>query len=63
VGRRLWWGAVAGTTAGLAMLAYALGLAGLGRSECLQPYLALSVSMPSPTTNRPCSLPEHVRHL
>ena len=44
MGRRLWWGALAGATAGLAMLACALGLAGLGWSECLQPYLALSVS-------------------
>jgi hypothetical protein len=43
VGRQLWWGALVGATAGLAMLACALGLAGLGQPACLRPFLDLAV--------------------
>lgn len=42
LGGRLWWGAVAGATAGVAMLACALGLAGLGNPGCLRPVLSLA---------------------
>ena len=43
MGRQLWWGALVGATAGLAMLACALGLAGLGQPTCLRPFLDLTV--------------------
>ena len=43
MGRQLWWGALVGATAGLAMLACALGLAGLGQPTCLRPFLDLAV--------------------
>jgi len=36
MGQRLWWGALAGTTAGLAMLACTFGLAGLGQTGCVR---------------------------
>ena len=47
MGQRLWWGALAGTTAGLAMLACAVGLAGLGQPDCVRPILALALPAPS----------------
>ena len=46
MGQRLWWGALAGTTAGLAMLACTFGLAGLGQTGCLRPLLALALPPP-----------------
>jgi hypothetical protein len=45
--QRLWWGALAGTTAGLSMLACAVGFAGLGQAGCLRPILALALPSPS----------------
>jgi len=47
MGQRLWWGVLAGTTAGLAMLACAVGLAGLGQTSCMRPILALALPSPS----------------
>ncbi len=49
--QRLWWGALAGTTADLAMLACAVGFAGLGQPGCLRPILALA--LPSPSSMSP----------
>jgi len=46
MGQRIWWGALAGTMAGLAMLACTFGLAGLGQTGCVRPILALAVPSP-----------------
>lgn len=48
--QRVAWGALAGAVAGVAMLVCALGLAGLGQSACLAPFLALAAPALSPAS-------------
>ncbi|MCA1598887.1 MAG: hypothetical protein LC769_07680 [Chloroflexi bacterium] len=55
MGQRLWWGALAGAMAGLAMLACAVGLAGLGQPDCVRPILALALPAPSGTPPHPAT--------
>jgi len=51
--QRLWWGALAGAMAGLALLACAVGFAGLGQPGCMRPILALALPAPSGIPRHP----------